>query len=165
MKIGNAKIWIIFSLVAVFAAGVAAGVWGEKYAMRKKWERREKDRPQFLTLDYMASEMNLREDQIEAIREVFRKNEDRMKEVRTDLHRKFGEIRSLLKSDIEAVLDADQREKFQAMIDAYTEARKAYDEKMKKSRPAPRGPSGGSNPKRSPVLPIFPDPPGGRYRP
>ncbi|MDW7760862.1 MAG: hypothetical protein SCM96_09515 [Acidobacteriota bacterium] len=165
MRILKAKIWIAFSLIAVFAAGFAAGICFDKYSMRKKWERREKDRPQFLTLDYMATQMSLSEDQIEAIREVFRRNEERMKDVRTGLHRQFGEIRALLKTEIDDVLDAGQREKFQALIDEYTEARKAYDEKMRKSRPAPRGSSGGSNPKRSPVLPIFPEPPGGRYSP
>lgn len=165
MRIPTAKIWIVFSLVAVFAAGVAAGIWGEKYSMRKKWERRDKGRPQFLTLDYMASQMNLEEDQIEAIRDVFRKNEERMKEVRTGLHRQFGEIRALLKTEIEDILDAEQRVKFQDLINEYMEARKAYDEKMKKTRPGPPRPSGRSDTKRLPVLSVFPDLPGGCFSP
>ncbi len=129
--------WIILSLVAVFALGAVGGVFGERYFVRKKWQRiaenrrqAEQNRPRFPTLEMMAEELALSQEQQNRIREAFQKNEERFKEMRTYMHTRLGEIRSSLLQEIRDVLDPEQKQGFEAMIERYAKQRKEQQERI-----------------------------------
>jgi DNA anti-recombination protein RmuC len=130
-------IWIILSLVAVFALGAVGGVFGERYYVRKKWQRfqeqrrqAEQNRPRFPTLEMMAAELALTQDQQDLIHEAFQKNEERFKEMRTFMHTRLGEIRDVLLQEIKNVLSQEQKQGFEGMIERYAQQRKEQQEKI-----------------------------------
>ncbi len=134
-------LWIILSLVAVFALGAVGGVFGERYAVRKKWqkymERRrqaEQDRPRFPTLEMMAAELALTEEQQGKIHEAFQSNEGRLKEMRKYMHTRLGEIRAALLEDIKDVLDPEQKRGFEAMLERYAQQRKEQQERFAREK-------------------------------
>ena len=130
-------VWIILSLVAVFALGAVGGVFGERYAVRKKWQRiaqnrrqAEQNRPQFPTIEMMAAELALSQEQQDRIHAAFQKNEERLKEMRAYMHSRLGEIRTILLEEIKDVLNPDQKQGFEAMIERYAQQRKEQQEKI-----------------------------------
>jgi Spy/CpxP family protein refolding chaperone len=131
------KLLIILSLIVVFAIGVAAGILGEKYLVHKRYPQREgpRDRqsPHFPTIETMAKELQLTQEQQDKIREIFKRNDDRLKELRGSLHQRLEEMRTLLKGEIDGVLTAEQRQKFEAMIESYLLQRKKEFERRRGS--------------------------------
>lgn len=130
----NNKFWIVFSLVIVFAVGIAGGILFEKNFMEKKQERRVKKRSpvRFPSLKIMAQELNLTSEQQEEIREIFKNNEERFKKLRTHMDERLSSIRTQLKSEIKNVLTEEQNAKFEAMIQKYISQRKKEAEKRKR---------------------------------
>jgi len=120
------KLWIILSLIVVFAAGVIAGILFENHILDKKPRRSERerspDRPP--TLEMMAEELGLTDEQQEKFREIFKNNEERLKKVRGQIHELYDSLRAQLKEEIDSVLTEEQRAKFQAMIDKHLSKRK-----------------------------------------
>ncbi len=127
--IGKYKILIIITLIGVFGLGVVGGYFGERYLRHVRADQRRDNRPHFPSLKVMAQELGLSDEQQDRIREVFRQNEDRFKGLRGLMRAKLDEIRAQLKSEIEAVLTTEQRQKFEAMIDKYLRERRAEMEK------------------------------------
>jgi len=121
----NAKVkfWIIFSLVAVFIIGGAAGYFGERYLVHKRHEMRPEGRdrrgPHFPTVEILAKELSLSQVQQDQIREIFKRNEDRLKAFGEEFHKRLGEMRSQLKNEIDAVLTPEQKQKLEAMINEF----------------------------------------------
>jgi len=113
------KFWIVLSLLIVFAAGVAAGIFSEKYLISKKLGRVRKTSYHFPSLEMMAQELSLSQEQEERIREIFKNNEERLKGLRSSMHERLSEIRAQLKTEMEGVLTPEQKEKFEAMIEKY----------------------------------------------
>lgn len=132
----NYKFWIIFSLIIVFLVGAVAGILFEKYLLPTKAKKikREKRPVHFPTLEIMAKELNLTSKQEEKIREIFRNNEERLKNFRSLIHERISNIRSQLKSEIKNVLTEEQNSKFEAMIEKYVQQRKKELEKRKKHK-------------------------------
>jgi len=130
----NNKFWIVFSLVIVFAVGIAGGILFEKNFMKKKQERRVKKRSpvRFPSLKIMAQELNLTSEQQEEIREIFKNNEERFKKLRSHMDERISSIRTQLKSEIKNVLTEEQNAKFEAMIQKYISQRKKEAEKRKR---------------------------------
>ncbi|MFB0566309.1 MAG: Spy/CpxP family protein refolding chaperone [Candidatus Aminicenantaceae bacterium] len=129
------KFWIIISLVIVFAAGVAGGIILERNFIDKKPKRISKRRNhvRFPTLDTMSQELSLTAEQQEQIREIFTNNEEKFKNLRSQMRKQLSYMRSLLKSDIKEVLTDDQNSKFEAMIEKYlSQRRKESDERKKR---------------------------------
>jgi hypothetical protein len=130
------KFWIVFSLIIVFAAGVAGGILLDKYVIAKKPEiqRKKRSSVRFPTLDMMAQELNLSSEQQEQIRKIFRNNEERFKIMRKQIDERFTTIRTQLKNEIKSVLDNEQKLKFEAMIEKYrSQRRKEIEERKKRS--------------------------------
>lgn len=127
------KFWIILSLIIVFAAGVAAGIFSEKYMTSERLEKMRKRSVHFPSLEMMAQELSLTLQQKEQIREVFKANEERLKVMRGQMHSGLSEIRSQLKMEIENILTPEQRQKFEAMIEKYIGQRKRELEVREKS--------------------------------
>jgi len=121
----NAKVkfWIIFSLVAVFIIGGAAGYFGERYLVHKRHEMgaggRDRRCPHFPTVEILAKELSLSQVQQDQIREIFKRNEDRLKAFGEEFHKRLGEMRSQLKNEIDAVLTPEQKQKLEAMINEF----------------------------------------------
>lgn len=134
------KLWIVFSLIIVFAAGVIGGILFEQNVLDKKTKKitRKRAPVRFPSLEMMAEELNLTEDQQEQIREIFNNNEERFKIMRSQIHERFSSIRSQLKSEIKNVLTEEQNIKFEAMIEKYLSQRKKEQEERKKHSKKPK---------------------------
>ena len=110
------KILIALTLLVVFGLGVAAGVLGERYFVHKKYRRPAPERQYHPTLDSWARELQLTPEQQEKIREIFKKNEERMKTYRTEGLEKLGQIRKMLKDEMDAVFTPEQKKKMEEII-------------------------------------------------
>ena len=133
MKNGN-KFWIIISFIIVFAAGVAAGILFENKYLDKK-PRRDAERRssvRFPTLDMMAEELGLTAEQQEQLREIFKNNEERLKTYRSEIHDHYKTLRAQLKQEMDNVFSAEQKAKFEAMIEKYLSERKKEAESRKR---------------------------------
>ncbi len=128
------KFWIVLSLLVVFAAGVAAGIFSEKYLISKKLGRERRTGSHFPSLEMMAQELGLSQEQKERIKEIFKSNEERLKGLRSSMHEHLSEIRTQLKTEIESVLNPEQKQKFEAMIEKYLSQRKRELEEREKTR-------------------------------
>ena len=122
----NYKFWIVFSLITVFAAGAIGGILSQKHIIEKKQDFPERRRSsvRFPTLGNMAQELNLTAEQQEKIREAFKNNEERFQSLRSEIQERLSDMRSQLKSEIENILTQEQSQKFEAMIERYTNQRK-----------------------------------------
>ena len=130
--------WIVFSLIIVFAAGVTAGVFGDQWWFAKRPQARRPGGQHPPTLERWTKELGLTAEQQEKIKDIFKKNDERIKGLRTDFDQHFGEVRRQLKSEIDGVLTAEQKQKLESMIQKHMEEiRKQRGERQNKpdSRP------------------------------
>jgi len=130
----HTKLWIVFSLIIVFAAGVAGGIFLERFILDKKTERHARSRRhvRFPSLETMSQELDLSAEQQEKIREIFKKNEESFKGLRHQIHESLSSMRTQLKDEIKTVLDEEQDHKFEAMIEKYLIRRKKEQEERNK---------------------------------
>ncbi|MGB8951922.1 MAG: hypothetical protein WCC06_04565 [Candidatus Aminicenantales bacterium] len=129
------KFWIIFSLVIVFIAGAVGGIFCERYLVSKKWGARKRAsfRP------HSFQELNLTSDQEGKIKAIFKENDVRIRELRSDYYKRLGEIRSQLKSEVDKVLTPEQKQKLESMIQKFRgQRRREYEEREKKLKEQPK---------------------------
>jgi Spy/CpxP family protein refolding chaperone len=133
MKNGN-KFWIVLSFLIVFAAGAIAGILFENNYLDKKPRRDTQRRSsvRFPTLDMMAEELGLTAEQQEQLRAIFKNNEERLKAYRSEIHEHYKVLRSQLKQEMDSVFTAEQKAKFEAMIEKYLSERKKEAESRKR---------------------------------
>ncbi len=118
------RLWII-SFILVFAAGIAAGVFGHNW---REAARRDANKPP--SMETWAKELGLSADQQAKLREVFKANDTRirgdarLKELRAERFKRFGELRKQLQAEIDAVLTPEQKAKNDAMIKRHEEERR-----------------------------------------
>jgi len=115
------KILAALLILVVFGLGAAAGVLGERYSVRRKYRRPAVERTHVPSLDAWSKELQLTPDQQAKIREIFKKNEERMKQYRTEGLAKLGEIRKMLKDELDAVFTPEQKKKMEEMIRQHEE--------------------------------------------
>ena len=129
----NYKIWIIFSLIIVFIAGIVCGILLEKQVFDKegKGSSHRRRSTHFPTLEMMAKELSLTSDQQDKIKELFSSNEERFRTLRSEVHKTLSDIRSQMITDIKSVLDDNQNKKFEAMIEKYKAQRRREHEERK----------------------------------
>lgn len=118
------KLWIVVSLAGVFALGIAGGYFGERYFRHVRIERARQQRPRFPTLESMSRDLDLTADQQAKIREIFQRNEERLKALRGLMHEKLEAMRGQLKVEIDAVLTPGQIEKMDAMVQKHMRDRR-----------------------------------------
>lgn len=111
-------------MLVVFGLGVAAGILGERCVVHKKNPRAAAGRPHPPSPDSWAKELGLTQAQQDRIKEIFKKNEERMKAYRAESHTRLDELRKTLKEEIDAVLTPEQRKKNDEMIRRFAERRK-----------------------------------------
>lgn len=115
------KVWLILSFLLVFIAGGLVGFLSERLFMHRGFQpRREGPPPSF---EKWAQDLNLSEEQQKAIKEIFRRSDEKMRELRIRYHNDLGSIREEIKKEIDAVLTAAQRDKLQAMIQEHRKKR------------------------------------------
>jgi Spy/CpxP family protein refolding chaperone len=132
------KLWVALTLIVVFALGAAAGVFGERYLMHKRDRRQAPDRTPFPLLEPVAKALGLTPGQQDKLREVFKRSDDRMKELDGQLHVRLREIRAQLKSEVAAVLTPEQNAKLEEMIQkerAKRQSRRGGREPQRSERP------------------------------
>lgn len=122
----HSKFWIALSLVVVFAAGLLSGIFLEQHLTRKRIKKRTERRSsvRFPSLKIMAEELGLTSEQQEQIRDIFRNNEERMKELSSSYRKQYSQMRAKLKDEIKSVLSEEQNQEFEAMIQKYISERK-----------------------------------------
>jgi len=122
------KSWIIFSFVIVFSAGIFGGILLEKHIIDKRPRKistsKKRNSAHFPTLAIMTEELDLSLEQQEQIRKVFNNNEERLKELRSQINKRFSSMRFQLLSEIKNVLNKEQTIKFEAMIERHISQRK-----------------------------------------
>jgi len=139
----KARFWIILSFVAVLAAGIAGGLLlGRAWHHGDRPSRTER-REQPPSLDRLAKDLDLTPVQKEEIRKIFERNEERLKDLRSEIHLRLGEVRERLKTEIDNVLTPQQREKFNALLERHMkkerEARRRYPDRSSPPPDAPKG--------------------------
>jgi Spy/CpxP family protein refolding chaperone len=135
----KSTLWIALSLILVFAAGVVGGVLGERWWFAKKPQmRRPANAERYPSHDRWAKDLGLTAEQQEKIREIFKKNDDRIKELRSDFFKHIGEMRDEMKKEIDTVLTPEQRTKNEAMIQKAMEDRRKENEKRDKQSESQR---------------------------
>lgn len=140
----NYKLWIVVSLIVVFAAGVCGGILFDKHIIRKKPKKTERrSSVRFPTLETMAQELNLSSEQQEKIRELFQKNEEGFKSLRRHMGERLSSMRVQLINDIKSALNEEQTSKFEAMIEKYLSQRKREMEGRKRHPKQSRNDKGG----------------------
>ncbi len=131
------RLWVALTLLAVFALGAAAGVFGERYLMHRRFRRPAQPRTPYLLLEPVAKALALTAEQQDKLREIFKRSDERMKVLDTEIHSRLREIRAQLKTEVDAVLTPDQRTKLEEMIQKEISKRQPR-------RPAPETPRDGS---------------------
>jgi Spy/CpxP family protein refolding chaperone len=119
---GRFRFWLILSFLLVFIAGGFLGFIGERFFVHRGFQSR-REAPQFPSFEKWAQELNLSPEQQKAIKEIFRRGDEKMRELRNRFHSELGEIREEIKKEIDAVLTREQREKLQAMIQEHRQKR------------------------------------------
>ena len=126
------KIWIVLSLVAVFAIGLMTGYFSERYLVHRgphKGGPEGRRQPHFPTVESLARDLDLTQDQQDRIRGIFKENEARLKDFGTGFHKRLDEIRAQLKREVDAVLTPDQIRKLESLISEYMKKNKMPAEK------------------------------------
>jgi Spy/CpxP family protein refolding chaperone len=123
------KILVALTLLVVFGLGVAAGVLGERYIVRKKDRQAAAGRPHPPSPEAWAEELGLTQEQQDRIRDIFKQSEERMKAYRTESRARLVELRKMLWDETNAVLTPEQKKKNDEMIRRYEERRKKEAEK------------------------------------
>lgn len=118
------KILVALTLLVVFGLGVAAGILGERYFVHKQSRRAAAGRPHAPSPESWAKELGLTQEQQDKIREIFKRNEERMKTFRTENRARLAELRKMLAEEINGVLTPEQKAKNDEMIRRYEEWRK-----------------------------------------
>ena len=142
---GKYKVWIVFSLVAVFILGITTGYFSERYLVHKRFEQRDGQEDRRVhhppTIEDLAKAINLDQGQQDRIREAFRMNEERLKAFGEDYHKQLNEIRAQLKTEIDTILTPEQKQKLEALIQESKAKRKDWNgqERRDTSRPQDKG--------------------------
>jgi Spy/CpxP family protein refolding chaperone len=135
--VNRSRLWFVLAVLLIFAAGLAVGIFADRGILshRPPFRRPPSSGGSVPTMDRWFKELGLSEAQQAKIREIFRANDERMrndekiKELRVESNKRFAEIREQLKKEIDAVLTAEQKKKLEAMIQRNLEERRKDSER------------------------------------
>ena len=135
------RVRIVLSLLLAFAAGAAAGIFADRLLITPRGHHRPGPSP-----ERWEKELGLSEGQKTRIHDIFKNNDSRIDELRSDFYKHVGEIRSEIRKEIDAVLTPEQKAKQDAWMEKSREARKK-DAGTQPADPGPRPENG--NPKEN----------------
>ena len=147
----KSRLWIILSLLLLFAAGMVAGIFADKWFLSKKADARRNPGNRPPTLEFWTKELGLTVEQQAKIREIFKQNEERLqaddqlKSLRGGLDKRYVEIRAQLKAEIDAVLTPEQKQKLEAMIQKHNEERRMENERRQRTHEPRSGDASNNN--------------------
>jgi len=147
----KSRLWIILSLILLFAAGMVAGIFADKWFLSKKADARRNPGSRPPTLEFWTKELGLTVEQQAKIREIFKQNEERLqaddqlKSLRGGLDKRYVEIRAQLKAEIDAVLTPEQKQKLEAMIQKHNEERRMENERRQRTHEPRSGDASNNN--------------------
>jgi hypothetical protein len=107
------KIWLVLVVVFVLGSVTGSALTG-LYRSRASGDRPEKathDR-----FDKMRHELNLSEEQTKSVSAILDETRNEYRTLRADLRPRFEEPRQKARARIRALLNADQQQKFDAMV-------------------------------------------------
>ncbi|MBA4149156.1 MAG: hypothetical protein H0X66_13665 [Verrucomicrobia bacterium] len=108
----------ILVLLLVFLAGLAVGVAGTRYVVRKQFEHAAREGGFFR--DRMERELlnnlNLSAEQQEEVKKIFTRRWEEFRQLRTEFHPRFTNIAARTEADIKAVLTPEQRVEFEKLV-------------------------------------------------
>ncbi len=136
----NYKFWIALSFLAIFAAGIVSGVILERHLLDQKPRREHRTSREGSReggnrfLDRMAEELDLTAEQKQHMQDLFKNNEERIKQLHSDMDDQLRALRAQFVEEIKSVLTEEQVQKFDAMIEAFHTRRKAQAEKRKEQQ-------------------------------
>ncbi len=107
-------LWMIVSVVVVFAAGAVSGIFIDKLLLTERHGQGRRNGPP--SIEMMARDLGLSTDQQSRIKAIFEQSEVRFRELRANVHQSLGQIREEIKNQIDLVLTPEQKTKFEAMI-------------------------------------------------
>jgi Spy/CpxP family protein refolding chaperone len=129
------RLGIILSLLLAFAAGAAAGIFADRFLLNSRGHHRPGPSP-----EKWEKDLGLTEDQKARIHEIFKKNDDRVDELRSDFFKHVGEIRFEIRKEIDAVLTPEQKVKQDALMEKFRKTRSRDDgSRPADSTPRPEG--------------------------
>ena len=124
------RLWIVLSLLVAFAAGVLGGIFAERIFIHPRHHTQAQRGPSHPPdLEEMARNLGLSPDQKDRIQQIFESNDGKFKELYTEMHDRLSALRSEIKSQIDAVLTPEQKQKMEAIITKHGEERKRESEK------------------------------------
>jgi Spy/CpxP family protein refolding chaperone len=135
--VNRSRLWFVLAVLLIFAAGLAVGIFADRGVLshRPAFRRSPSTGGGVPTMDRWFKELDLSEAQQTKIREIFKANDERMrndekiKQLRAESNKRFAEIREQLKKEIDAVLTAEQKKKLEAMIQRNLEERRKDSER------------------------------------
>jgi hypothetical protein len=130
----NSKLWMVLAMLAFLLIGFVGGVLCEKYLFHGKPKPGNRRSPHSPTIEMMTEELKLSSQQQDQLREVFRRSDERLKILRKQIHEQYRFARSRLKEEIDAILDKEQRSKFEAMIERHFKKREQEKQNHDKKR-------------------------------
>ena len=136
----------VLTITGVLALGVVIGGVGERLIAHKTSHRPEPPGP---TQEVMARELGLTLEQQAAIKEVFKRGDERFGVLRSELHKTMREMREQLQNEIDQVLTAEQRAKMKEMIKAYEAKNPRKKPKSQKNEKETRGETDKSSSERT----------------
>ena len=109
-------------VIAAFALGAAAGVFGNRSCAPLHGHRGDRAHFQQEMLEQFSKQLTLTTDQRQRVAEILQSKQARIEALRSEIHPKFDEIRNTTRSEIRQLLTPEQQQKFDVM-DAAFEAR------------------------------------------
>jgi len=155
----------ILVLLIVFVTGIAVGVVGTRYVVRKQLEHAAREGNFFR--DRMERELltglNLTPEQNAEVKKIFARRWEDFRQLRAEFHPRFSNITVRTEADIKAVLTPEQREQFEEHLkERKSRWRSSGGRPERPPGPPPewrdkRGPGGGHR-ERRPATDAVPEP-------
>lgn len=108
----------ILVLLLMFLAGIAVGVVGTRYVVRRTYQQAAREGGFFR--DRMERELidqlNLTEEQQDQVKKIFARSWEEFRQLRTEFHPRFTNIAARTEADIKAILTPEQKAEFEKQL-------------------------------------------------
>ena len=116
----KSKLWAIGLLLAAFAAGIAVGgaasaTFGERDRRGDRDTRRSRPREEISYLDRLNRDLNLSPAQRDSVAAILKRYDEPMRELWRRERQQVDSMRLQVRGQITALLDEQQRERYQLM--------------------------------------------------
>lgn len=130
---GRSKLWAIGLLLGVLALGGVVGATADRLILDRddcRVAERDRDRDgdrRKRYLDWLSTELDLSADQRARVEAVVDRHRERMSEFWKEVRPRFEEMKDELRTDIRAVLSADQRARYEELLEEREKRHRRHD--------------------------------------